>query len=89
MAAVQAWFAEQLDGIDGRRRPRLSRPSAAFPTPRGARFGFGFAPDGRSKLKSALAAFGEDQLVETGMLIQPEERRRPSERGPTTASAAG
>ena len=37
------------------------------------KFGFGFAPDSRGKLKAALDSFGEDKLVEAGMLIQPDE----------------
>ena len=38
-----------------------------------ARFGLGLAPDSRTALKRALAKLGEDKLIETGMLIQPEE----------------
>ena len=61
--------------------------SAAASTPRRvARFGLGLAPDNRTALKRALAKLGEDKLVETGMLIQPEEERQGE---PTTASAAG
>ena len=37
------------------------------------RFGIGLAPDTRGALKTALASLGEDRLVETGMLIQPDE----------------
>src|SRR5690242_18996065 len=37
------------------------------------RFGLGFAPASRSALKRALDKLGEDKLVETGMLIKPEE----------------
>ena len=49
-----------------------------------ARFGLGLAPDNRTALEAALAKLGEDKLIETGMLIQPEEGGR----SPTTASAA-
>ena len=72
MAAAQRWFAEQLQGIEG---------SAAreYLTKRGIdaltieRFGLGLAPQSRSKLKAALASHGEDKLVETGMLIKPDD----------------
>ena len=37
------------------------------------RFGLGLAPDSRTALKRALEKLGEDKLVETGMLIQPDE----------------
>jgi DNA primase len=72
MAEVARWYAEQLQGIAGAdAREYLKRreidPAAI------ARFGIGFAPDSRAALKRALEKLGEDQLVETGMLIQPEE----------------
>ncbi|MEO6360097.1 MAG: DNA primase, partial [Sphingomicrobium sp.] len=72
MASVQAWFAEQLQGIDGASaRDYLKRRGIDPATVQ--RFGLGLAPDGRTKLKSALAALGEDKLIETGMLIKPED----------------
>ena len=37
------------------------------------RFGIGLAPDSRNALKRALASQGEEKLIETGMLIRPEE----------------
>src|SRR6185369_2088634 len=37
------------------------------------RFGLGLAPDNRTALKRALEKLGEDKLIETGMLIKPEE----------------
>ena len=62
MAAAQRWFAEQLNGIEGSEaRDYLAKrgiESAAV-----ARFGLGFAPDGRARLKTALADLGEDRLV--------------------------
>ena len=72
MASVQAWFAEQLQGIEGAEaRDYLKRREIDHATI--ARFGLGFAPPGRNKLKSALAALGEDRLVETGMLIRSDD----------------
>jgi DNA primase len=38
----------------------------------------GLAPDNRTALKRALGKLGEDKLVETGMLIQPEEEGKAS-----------
>ena len=77
MAAVQAWYAEQLQGVEGAAaRDYLKNrgiDSAAI-----ARFGIGLAPDSRTALKRALAHLGEDKLVETGMLIQPEEADKES-----------
>ena len=77
MAAAQKWFAEALQGIDGGEARR-------YLTQRGinaetiARFGLGLAPQGRNKLKAALIALGEDKLVDTGMLIRPEEADKDS-----------
>lgn len=71
-AAAQRWFAEQLAGPEGAAaRDYLERrgigPLAV------QRFGIGLAPPGRTHLKRALASLGEDRLVETGMLIRPDE----------------
>jgi DNA primase len=72
MAEVAKHYVEQLNGIQGAEaRDYLKRrgidPAAT------QRFGIGFAPDSRSALKRALEKLGEDRLVETGMLIKPEE----------------
>jgi DNA primase len=72
MASVQKWFAEQLQGVDGgEAREYLGRRGIeqALVT----RFGLGLAPQGRSRLKQALIGLGEDKLVETGMLIKPDD----------------
>jgi DNA primase len=72
MAACQKWFADQLQGIGGAAaRDYLKARGIGAETV--ARFGIGLAPDSRNALKTALANLGEDRLVETGMLIQPEE----------------
>ena len=63
MAAAQRWFAEQLNGVDG-------GEARAYLAGRGIdartieRFGIGFAPDARGKLKAALNSLGEDKLVD-------------------------
>ena len=77
MAAAQRWFAEQLNGVDG-------GEARAYLAGRGIdartieRFGIGLAPDSRGKLKTALKQLGEDKLVESGMLIQPDEGKKES-----------
>jgi len=77
MAACQNWFSEQLQGIAGASaRDYLGK--RGIDTAQVARFGIGLAPDGRNALKRALASLGEDRLVETGMLIQPEESGKES-----------
>ena len=65
-------------------RANISSVAASSRRP-SQRFGFGLAPDSRTALKRALEKLGEDKLVETGMLIKPEEGGEQ----PTTASAAG
>jgi DNA primase len=72
MAQVAAWFTEQLNGLPGvQAREYLDRRGIDAATAQ--RFGLGFAPDSRSGLKRALDKLGEDKLIETGMLIQPDE----------------
>jgi DNA primase len=72
MASVANWYTEQLQGIGGAdAREYLKRRGIDAATIQ--RFGFGLAPDSRTALKRALEKLGEDKLVETGMLIKPEE----------------
>jgi DNA primase len=77
MAQAQHWFAQQLNGIEG-------NDARSYLAGRGIdgklieRFGVGFAPDARGRLKAALKSLGEDRLVECGMLIQPDEPGRAS-----------
>jgi DNA primase len=75
MAAAQAWFEDQLGGMEGGdARAYLERRGITEATRR--KFGFGFAPDGRGKLRTALREFGNDKLVEAGLLIQPDDESR-------------
>jgi DNA primase len=72
MASVASWYAEQLQGLAGAdARDYLKRRGIDDATV--GRFGIGFAPDGRSALKRALEKLGEDRLIETGMLIKPDD----------------
>ncbi|KKC25886.1 DNA primase [Sphingomonas sp. SRS2] len=73
MAAAASWFQEQLAGIEG-------AEARAYLQRRGIderlikKFGIGFAPDSRGKLKAALKNFGDGKLIETGMLILVEDK---------------
>jgi DNA primase len=79
MEAAQRWFEEQLAGLEGAEaRAYLQKRGISDATRR--RFGFGFAPDARGKLKAALKGFGNEALVEGGLLIQPEGEREPYDR---------
>ncbi len=72
MAEAAKYYAEQLNGIKGSdARDYLKRRGISDETIQ--RFELGLAPDSRNALKRALDKLGEDKLVETGMLIQPEE----------------
>ena len=71
MDAAQSWFVQQIGGIEGAAaRAYLEQRGASAATVE--KFGFGFAPDSRSKLKTALKPIGNDKLVEAGLLIAPE-----------------
>jgi DNA primase len=72
MAEVAKYYSDQLNGLSGAEaRDYLKRRGLDAATIQ--RFGLGFAPDSRSGIKRALEKLGEDKLVETGMLIKPEE----------------
>ncbi len=73
MTAAQAWFAANLAGSDGA-KARVYLATRGFDAHTQARFGFGYAPEGRQALKAALAAFPEAMLVEAGLRIAVEER---------------
>lgn len=73
MAEAARWFAEQLHGIGGAEaRAYLERRGMSAATQ--AAFGLGFAPDSRGRLKAALARFGDDRLIEAGLLISVEDK---------------
>jgi DNA primase len=73
MAAAQDWFVEQLGGIEGAEaRTYLKKRGLSDATIKA--FGLGFAPDARGKLKTALASFGNDKLIESGLLISVEDK---------------
>ena len=79
MQAASRWFSEQLDGVDGgSARNYLKERGISDATKQ--RFGFGFAPDSRGKLKKALEKYGNDALVEAGLLIKPDDGKEPYDR---------
>jgi DNA primase len=86
MEAATSWYRDQLAGIEGAAaRDYLDRRGLEAGVI--AKFGFGFAPDSRGKLRTALKRFGNDKLVEAGLLIDPNreqeegaERREPYDR---------
>ncbi len=73
MAAAQDYFVNALNGIDG-------TEARTYLQKRGLRadiiqqFGFGYAPDSRNALRSALKQFGDPMLVEAGMLIKVDDK---------------
>ena len=74
MDAVAGWYRTQL-------RSQIGKAALEYIKGRGLTdetldyFGLGYAPASRTALKEAMIARGieEDQLVETGMLIKPED----------------
>lgn len=74
-AAAAHWFQTELAGPGGAEaRAYLDRRQLRQETV--TVFALGFAPDSRSKLRAALNSQGVAMLVETGLLIQPEEPGR-------------
>jgi DNA primase len=71
MEAPQRWFADQFGGIEGT-AARKYLEQRGIGQASIAKFGFGFAPDSRVKLKTALKSAGVENLVEAGLLIEPE-----------------
>lgn len=71
MAAAQDWFTRQLRESGGA-QARAYLATRGFDAQTVERFGFGFAPENRSALKSALGQFGDAMLVEGGLLISVE-----------------
>lgn len=79
MERAQHWFEEQLAGIEGNEaRAYLKKRGISEKTRK--IFGFGYAPDSRGKLKAALKDFGDDILIEAGLLIEPDGEREPYDR---------
>ncbi len=73
MAAAQAWFVQMLAAPEGA-KARAYLATRGFDAHTAARFGFGFAPDGRQALAQALAGFDKEQLVEAGLRIVVDDK---------------
>ena len=73
MAAAQDWFVAQLNS-DGGASARAYLETRGFAAHTLARFGFGYAPEGRQALKTALARFPDELLIEAGLRIAVDER---------------
>jgi DNA primase len=73
MAAAQDWFVAQLAGAEGD-KARAYLATRGFDAHTCARFGFGYAPDGRQALKAALQPFPEELLIEAGLRITVDQR---------------
>lgn len=79
MADASAWFTEKLNGIEGgEARAVLEKRGIKAETARA--FGMGFSPDSRGKLRDALKAYGDEKLIEAGLLISVEEKKEPYDR---------
>ncbi len=73
MAAAQEWFVAQFQGLEGAEARTYCERRGLEPETVKA-FGIGFAPDSRGRLKEALKHFGEDKLVEAGLLIAVDDK---------------
>ncbi|MEY2942473.1 MAG: primase [Pseudomonadota bacterium] len=73
MAAAQDYFVAQLAGAEGA-KARAYLATRGFDAHTVARFGFGYAPEGRQALKAALSAFPEGQLIEAGLRIAVDDK---------------
>lgn len=73
MAAAQEFFVQQLGSIEGAAARKYLENRGIKPEII-KQFGFGFAPDSRGQLKEALKIFGDDMLVEAGLLIKVEDK---------------
>jgi DNA primase len=79
LEAAQQWFVQQLGSVEGAEARAYLDDRGIEDATRG-RFGFGFAPNARGKLRSALREFGDASLIEAGLLISREEEGEPYDR---------
>ncbi len=73
MQAAQDWFAASLAGNEGA-AARAYLKTRGFNARTIERFGFGYAPDSRTALKSALEQFDEAMLIEGGLRIAVDDK---------------
>jgi DNA primase len=73
MTAAQDWFVHNLQEVEGAgARAYLEKRGFSAATIRD--FGFGFAPDSRNGLKTALKAFELPVLIEAGLVIAVDDK---------------
>ena len=72
-AAAQKWFVERLASDEGA-KARAYLATRGFDAHTLARFGFGYAPEGRQALKAALGDIAEDKLIEAGLRIKVDDK---------------
>jgi len=70
---AQKWFVANLHGPDGESAREYLR-TRGFSRRIVEEFGFGYAPDSKIALKSALSDFDDAMLVESGMQISVEDK---------------
>ena len=75
MEAAAQWFADQLRSNAGLETRAYLEQRGLDMAAQGA-FRLGFAPDSRGAIGEALKQFGEDRLVEAGLVIRPDEAGR-------------
>lgn len=73
MKAAQDWFVAQLAGPEGD-KARAYLATRGFDPHTVQRFGFGYAPEGRQALKTALKDVPEDKLIEAGLRIAVDDK---------------
>lgn len=73
MAATQQWFVANLASPEGA-KARAYLATRGFDQHTVARFGFGYAPEGRQALPKALTGFEPGQLIEAGLRITVEDK---------------
>jgi DNA primase len=73
MEAAADFFEQQLGGLDGSEARTYLERRGINDTQRRT-FRIGFAPDSRSKLKTALKEFGPEKLIESGLLISVDDK---------------
>jgi DNA primase len=73
MQAAQDWFVANLSGDTGAAARRYLE-SRGFNSRTIQRFGFGYAPDSRTAMKSALEPFDDAMLVEGGLRIAVDDK---------------
>ena len=71
MKAAQDWFAARLAAPEGE-RARAYLATRGFDAHTVQRFGFGYAPENRQAMKTALSRFPEAMLEEAGLRIAVE-----------------